>query len=153
MPVQLSYGGISWKLPKRRTLKSIQDDIKKAMKDRSPLSVPLDGGETLILNGAGLNYVLVFDDKGDPSRAPSSVFDYAGVISGYASDTGVISAYPGSATSSGTEGVISAYPGRATSSGTEGVISAYPGRAISSGTDGVISVQPGRVVIWRPGPG
>lgn len=109
MPVQLSYGGISWKLPKRRTLKSIQDDIQKAMKDREPLSVTLDGGETLILNGAGLNYVLLFDDKGDPSRAPSSAFDLGSVISSYASDSAsVISAYtyPGSVISSGGDSVI-----------------------------------------------
>ena len=111
MPVQLSYGGISWKLPKSKTLKSIQDDIQKAMKDREPFSVTLDGGETLILNGAGLNYVLLFDDKGDPSRAPSSAFDFGSVISSYASDSAsVISAYPGSVISSGGDSVISVQP-------------------------------------------
>jgi hypothetical protein len=112
MPVQLSYGGISWKLPKRKTLKSIQDDIRKAMKDRSPLSVTLDGGETLILNGAGLGYVLLFDDKGDLGRAPSSVFDFGSVISSYGSDSAsVISASPASVISSGTGSVISSWRG------------------------------------------
>ena len=50
MAVQLSYGGVSWRLPKEWTLESIRDDIKNAMDDRSALSIDLGEGETLILN-------------------------------------------------------------------------------------------------------
>jgi hypothetical protein len=135
MPVHLSYGGVFWRLPTERTPESIQDDIKKAMEDSSPLSVTLDGGETLILNGARLGHVLVFDDKGDPNRAPTSFWNLATLIG--ANPASGIRVNPASVISSGIESVIS--------SGTESVI--------SSGMGSVISGHPASVTIsWTAGP-
>ena len=118
MPVQLSYGGASWRLPEEWTLERLQDEIKQAMNDRSALPLTLDGGQTLILNGALLGYVVAFDDHGDPSVAPSSWSQ-------------------GSMTSSGTGSVISAYPGSVISSYPSSVISSYPGSVISSGAGSI----------------
>jgi hypothetical protein len=149
MSVQLSYGGISWRLPKRRKLKGVRNDLRKAMKKRSPLTVTLDGGETLIINGAGLGYVLVFDDKSDPSSAPASLWNHASVTSGYASDSAsAISASPGSVISTFPGSVISTFPGSVISTFPGSVISSGTGSVISSGTGSVISGQPISVISW-----
>jgi hypothetical protein len=128
MPVQLSYGGVFWRLPKEWTLESIQENIKKAMTDRSPLSIDLDGGATLILNSARLGYVVVFDDQGDPSKAPASWNQDSMVSSGRAN---VISTNPYTNPYS----VISS--GESVISSGESVISYNPNSVISSGAGSI----------------
>jgi hypothetical protein len=95
MSLHLSIGGQYWKLPKRQKLENISEAIQTAMRERTPLSVRLEDGDTLILNGATLDYVVVFDDFGDPKNAFTNVVDLRGMISSNLADSlGMISSQP-----------------------------------------------------------
>jgi hypothetical protein len=95
MSIHLSIGGQFWKLPKRQRPENISEAIERAMRERTPLSVRLDDGDTLILNGATLDYVVIFDDLGDPKNAFTNVVDLSSMISSnLATNTGMISSQP-----------------------------------------------------------
>jgi hypothetical protein len=95
MSLHLSIGGQYWKLPKRQKPENVSEAIQTAMRERTPLTVRLDDGDTLILNGATLDYVVIFDDLGDPKNAFTNVVDFGSMISNnLATNLSMISSQP-----------------------------------------------------------
>jgi hypothetical protein len=62
---RLAYGEFSWELPDEQNLEGLKRKIEKTMKERSVVRVTLKSGD-LILNGATIGYIILFDDAEEP---------------------------------------------------------------------------------------
>jgi hypothetical protein len=70
MAKRLILGGLVWRLDENQDLKDLEANLKKAMEKKVCYTVVLADKQRLLVNGAGTEYALLWDNITEPSRPP-----------------------------------------------------------------------------------